>query len=88
MPNSISPYALLCASKPKSAPSIVTAYDLYSAAQQPTVHEKALSPTPADYASRKSQPLPYSSASASSRTHYIADIQRRHRQAIQKTSLK
>ena len=86
MPNSISPYALLCASKPKSAPSIVTAYDLYSAAQQPTVHEKALSPTPADYASRKSQPLPYSSAP--SRTHYIADIQRRHRQAIQKTSLK
>ena len=88
MPNSVSPYALLCASKPKSAPSIVTTYDLYSAAQQPTVHEKALSPTPADYASRKSQPLPYSSASAPSRTHYIADIQRRHRQAIQKTSLK
>ena len=86
MPNSISPYALLCASKPKSAPSIVTTYDLYSAAQQPMVHEKAPSPTPADYASRKSQPLPDSSAP--SRTHYIADIQRRHRQAIQKTSLK
>ena len=88
MPNSISPYALLCASKPKSAPSIVTTYDLYSAAQQPTVHEKAPSPTPADYASHKCQPLPYSSASAPSRTHYIADIQRRHRQAIQKTSPK
>ena len=86
MPNSISPYALLCASKPKSAPSIVTTYDLYSAAQQPTVHEKALSPTPADYASRKSQRLPDSSSP--SRTHYIADIQRRHRQAIQKTSPK
>ena len=86
MPNSISPYALLCASKPKSAPSIVTTYDLYSAAQQPTVHEKAPLPTPEDYASRKCQPLPDSSAP--SRTHYIADIQRRHRQAIQKTSPK
>lgn len=90
MSSPISPYALLCASKPKPAPTLVTAYDLYSAAQSfsapasgenvsaeiPTVPARSTVPPRLDQAS--AAPLTPPSAK---RTHYIAEIQSRHNAA-------
>ena len=84
MSQSISPYALLCASKPKPALTVVTPYDLYSAVQsaapstpQPEpaqeTHSQILSPAAT---------MPYSG----SRTHYISSIHARHNQAARRTS--
>lgn len=50
MSQSISPYALLQASKPKPAPTVTTAYDLYSAVQS--------SPSAFPVSSHSSAPLP------------------------------
>lgn len=81
MLQSVSPYALLCASKPKPAPTIVTPYDLYSQAQQSREQSAPPdAPLPAAVqASPAAQPParpPYSVPAR--RTHYIADIQSRH----------
>lgn len=75
MLNSISPYALLQASRPKHAPTIVTAYDRYIAAQQSAAGQYAAPPARDDDTEtpvRSAPPLPLR------RTHYIADIKTRH----------
>ena len=91
MPESISPYALLCASRPKPAPTLVTAYDLYSQAQQGQEHSAppeapAPIPTQADTTARQPPLRPLSSVPAR-RTHYIADIQSRHSAALRHTPM-
>ena len=88
MLDSISPYALLCASKPKQQTSQPTPYDLYSAAQ----HHAALPETVKEPVSLP-QERPYeaqrSAASLSSaqqkRTHYISDIHARHTSAARRS---
>ena len=86
MPESISPYALLRASKPKPAPTVITPYDLYSAAQAHPYQPEQPAPPSAeppvprhDYA--PARPLP---RIPSGRTHYIADIHARHNQAMRR----
>ena len=90
MPESISPYALLCACKPKPAPTIVTAYDLYSQAQQSreqTAPPDAPTPAVQEGASAaQPPPRPLSSVPAR-RTHYIADIKARHSAAIRRAPM-
>ena len=90
MSSPISPYALLCASKPKPAPTLVTAYDLYSAAQSSfapasngNVSDEILNvPSRSTVPPRSDQPsaAPLTPPSAK-RTHYIAEIQSRHNAA-------
>lgn len=82
MLQSISPYALLCASKPKPAPVIVTPYDLYSREIQ-----RQDSPNDEYAAQQPAPPLPMQPASAARRTHYIADIQSRHSAAIRSAAV-
>ena len=91
MLESVSPYALLCASKPKPAPTIVTAYDLYSQSQQ---NQAQISPpqTPAPAAAQADTPAGQSTPNLPSsvparRTHYIADIQARHSAAIRRAPM-
>ena len=78
MPESISPYALLCASRPKPAPTLVTAYDLYSQAQQ---RQEQSAPT------ARQPPLRPLSSVPARRTHYIADIHSRHSAALRHTPM-
>lgn len=99
MSQSISPYALLRASKPKPAPVITTAYDLYSAVQS--------APSSDSFPAYPSQPVPPRQEEApgeqeprqapsqtaarmplvpARRTHYIADIQTRHNAALRRTA--
>ena len=89
MLESISPYALLCASRPKPAPTIVTAYDLYSQAQQRREQSPEM-PAPAavqaDMPAEPSSPRPLSTVPVH-RTHYIADIQSRHSAALRRTPM-
>lgn len=90
MLESISPYALLCASRPKPAPTIVTAYDLYSQAQQRR-EQSSETPAPAaaqvaDAPAEPSSPRPLSTVPVR-RTHYIADIQSRHSAALRRTPM-
>ena len=76
-----SPYALLCASKPKPPQTVTTEYDLYSlslpaAADSLPLQEPAVTMS-----------MPTQSASpAAKRTHYIADIQARHTSAMRQAS--
>lgn len=84
MLESISPYALLCASKPRPAPTVVTAYDLYSQAQQRW--EQVPAAVQADTPAAPPPPPPPASVPAR-RTHYIADIQSRHSAALQRAPM-
>ncbi|MGN0777224.1 MAG: hypothetical protein ACI4MM_11170 [Candidatus Ventricola sp.] len=88
MPENISPYALLCACKPKPAPTIVTAYDLYSQAQrseaQPVLQNV---PVPASVRSDATNPPQRISSLPARRTHYIADIQARHSNACRRAPM-
>ena len=90
MLESISPYALLCASKPKPAPTIVTAYDLYSQAQQRREQipppQAPAAPAQAGTPAVHSPPLPLSSV-PTRRTHYIAGIQSRHSAALRRAPM-
>ena len=91
MPESISPYALLCASKPKPAPTLVTAYDLYSQAQRRSDQTAAQSaPVPAavqaDMQIPPPAPRPHVFVPAG-RTHYIADIKARHSAACRRAPM-
>lgn len=79
----ISPYALLNASRPKSAASVVTPYDLYSAVQNapeplsvPAVETAPEQPAPRSPAVPRLQ---------GPRTHYIRDIGMRHSSAAGRT---
>ena len=90
MLESISPYALLCASKPKPAPTIVTAYDLYSQAQQ---RREQIPPPQAPAAAAQADtpavqsPPPLLSSVPARRTHYIAGIQSRHSAALRRAPM-
>lgn len=81
MLDSISPYELLKASKPKGTPTITTAYDLYSAAQSvsPSIVVPAAvsTPPPPDVQEPAAPRIPATTV-PTRRTHYIADIQSRH----------
>lgn len=96
MLDSISPYALLRASIPKSAPTIVTTYDLYSAAQAspPAAQEQGRAlesePEPERTPAPQQADAPAGAARMplvpARRTHYISDIKTRHNAAIRRTS--
>lgn len=99
MAEPVSPYELLRMSKPKPAPTVVTAYDLYSAAQsQP--RQAAEPPRPAAEPPREPErqdpPPSFASPAFASpvfappvrRTHYIADIKSRHEMASHRSSLR
>ncbi len=84
---SLSPYALLCACKPKPAPTVVTAYDLYSqqsAAQSAAKSEPAVSAVPEP----RTPPSAPPAAAPLSRTHYIAGIQSRHNAATRRAHMR
>ena len=83
MLDSVSPYALLSASKPQRAPVSVTAYDLYSVSQRP-VAESAVphqsinqTYTPQDTCISTVQPA----YTQTKKTHYIPDIHTKHTSA-------
>lgn len=87
MLDSISPYALLQASKPKGIPTVTTAYDCYSALQScpPSAQQEEPAPPPQEEAVRE----PVREASAMplvprSRTHYIEQIRSRHSAAARR----
>ena len=83
MLDSISPYALLRASKPKTPEVFTTAYDRFSAAQQ-----QASPPYPAEAIRRTvpfSEPQPDTNPIPIRRTHYIADIHAKHACAAKRT---
>ena len=76
MPARISPYALLSASKPKTASSTPSPYDLYSRAQeQANDIPHTMQPIPEPV---MNPPIP---VPAKKRTHYISDINTRHSMA-------
>lgn len=77
----ISPYALLSASKPKPHASIVTVYDLYSAAQSVS---EAEAPSPSPALQPESTPS-VSNRLQGRRTHYIREIGLRHSAAANRT---
>lgn len=90
MSSSISPYALLCASKPKHAPTVVTAYDLYSTAQSSSAPapDSAASDVNLNVSVRNTSTQHSAQTCAApsvslpaKRTHYIAEIQSRHNAA-------
>ena len=87
MLDSISPYALLQASKPKSAPTITTAYDCYSALQSCPQQEQAAQAEPiqaqeaACETERQAASMPLVPRS---RTHYIEQIRSRHSAAARR----
>ena len=93
MTNSPSPYALLCACKPKPIPSFSTEYDLYSASQHtesktndvPVSISKPMS-AESGIPHTRSENSACSNASIR-KTHYISDIHSRHHQAIRRSTL-
>ena len=77
MLDNISPYALLCQSKPRPPRHVETDYDRFSIAQGRTPEHSLVhdAPLPAEHAIDP-QPSP------AKRTHYIADIHARHSSAM------
>lgn len=87
MLESVSPYELLKASRPRQTPTFATAYDLYSAAstQENLPRAQAASAEAAAPAPQPSDPAPKPCPTAAPpvrRTHYIADIKTRHNAAM------
>lgn len=87
MLESVSPYALLQASKPKSAPTVASAYDRYRAMQacpppelQPVAAPRASHEPPSQEA-RSPADMPLVPRS---RTHYIEQIRSRHNAAARR----
>ena len=72
MTQSVSPYTLLCASKPDCTPTVGITYDLYSQAHQ--ANAVSVSPAACVPESKPNQPA----QRPCRKTHYIADIQARH----------
>ena len=92
MLDSVSPYALLRASIPKPAQTVVTAYDLFSAAQQTPASPPQLpcSDVPATSARQEEPPVsppPSAFSPPARRTHYIANIKTRHNAALRHAAL-
>ena len=93
MSASLSPYALLTACKPKSAPTVTTAYDYYSALQScPSpdtydtsdtlqTHEAAREPEPPAQPGLSAYAMPLVPRG---RTHYIEQIRSRHSAAVRR----
>lgn len=87
MLDSISPYALLQASKPKGTPTVTTAYDCYSALQScpPPAQQAEPLPVPQEEAAREptqeSAVMPFVPRG---RTHYIEQIRSRHSAAVRR----
>lgn len=72
----ISPYELLCQSKPRQTPTFVTPYDLYSRADQSCVHP--MPPEPAAAPGMLPAAPSFDAPAAGRHTHYISDIHTRH----------
>lgn len=88
MLGSVSPYALLSASKPKQMPSIASAYDLFSTAQNLTGALPSTQPLPEKHSDSHSCPAIQTGFLPSQRkTRYIADIHTRHTFAAKHTSM-
>lgn len=91
MPSIISPYALLCASKPKPRPVSVTPYDLYSISHTPSPeihsesHDEYTQKLPI---SRNDSSQAYLPRLPATRTHYISSIRARNTVATQKALFK
>ena len=88
MVDMLSPYELLRLSKPKPAPTHVTAYDLYSTArssapQSEPIQTEPAPPPPAHDAQPEDLPV---SLPPVRRTHYISDIKSRHDRASRRSS--
>lgn len=92
MAEPVSPYELLRMSKPKPAPTVVTAYDLYSAAQsqspQSAEPPRQAPEPPREPERQEPPPAPPVFAPPVRRTHYIADIKSRHEMASHRSSLR
>lgn len=90
MLDSLSPYALLQASKPRQPNVVTTAYDLFSAVQSssPTVAGVPQERSPEAPAAAPATEAPAAAASMPlvprSRTHYISDIKHRHSEALRR----
>ena len=87
MLDSISPYALLQASKPRGMPTVTTAYDCYSALQ--SCPPPAQQPEPAPHLREEPVREPAQEASVMppmlrGRTHYIEQIRSRHSAAVRR----
>lgn len=92
MLDAISPYALLCACKPKPSSAQASPYDLYSQAQQTASSAAEREITPIQPEPVPEQPIQPSSQTRADypsprRTHYIAGIQSRHNAAVKKTPM-
>lgn len=75
--DAVSPYALLCLSRPKQTPTVVTPYDLYSqAAFQSCPPAEESAPIPAAQVCNSAAPI--FAPPAPVRTHYISDIHTKH----------
>jgi len=90
MPSSLSPYALLKASKPRQMPTVITTYDLFSTAQMEphsmsSATEQAeaspVNPRIQEYERNQTPFSPLYIPKSTQRTHYIADIHARHNAA-------
>ena len=84
MLGSISPYALLCASKPQTPTSFTTPYDKRSAELSSAARdaESARLQLPAE---TEIHPSPAGASILQRRTHYISDIHARHSFAASRT---
>ena len=78
MVSHVSPYALLCASRPRPAASVVTPYDLYSRLQQEAAVQQ---PTASPAIAQENPPVSDMLPSPARKTHYISDIHQRHSKA-------
>ena len=88
MLDSISPYVLLCASKPHSPASFTTSYDLRSAAQNSCAAANRHSDSPAQpILQTENAPAFEVNSPPLRRTHYIAAIHERHTIAAGRSQL-
>ena len=78
MHNFISPYELLCQSKPRQTPTFVTSYDLYSQSGQSLVHAAPSEHIASSPTSTPPEAIFPDKPAAFKRTHYISDIHTRH----------
>lgn len=84
MLDSISPYALLRASKPQAPEVFTTAYDRFSAAQHQTSSQYPVEAM--HHTVPFSEPQPDTNSAPIRRTHYIADIHAKHTCAVKRTT--
>ena len=85
MLDSISPYALLQASKPRGTPTVTTAYDCYSALQSCPPSAQQTEPMPQEEDARESVAQAAVMPSVPrGRTHYIEQIRSRHSAAVRR----